>query len=186
MGKQIGYIRVSTVDQNTDRQLDGVDLDKVYEEKISGSTINRPELQKCLDYLRDGDTLHVHSMDRLARSMRDIEDMVEDLTKKGINVRFHKEGWTFSAGGMDATQTLLFQMLGAVSQFERSIIRERQAEGIAKAKKAGKYKGRKPKLSKEQVDELCQRVASGDEKKVLASEFGISRQTLYRLVAEKG
>ena len=182
MGKNIGYIRVSTVEQNTDRQLDGMDLDKTYEDKVSGATTNRPQLQACLDYLRDGDTLHVHSMDRLARSMRDIEDMVKDLTSRGVTVRFHKEGWTFT-GEMDATQTLLFQMLGAVSQFERSIIRERQAEGIAKAKAAGKYKGRKPKLSEDQVDKLKERVANGEEKKALANEFDISRQTLYRIVS---
>lgn len=182
-GKDIGYIRVSTADQNIDRQLDGLALDKMYEEKISGATTNRPELQKCLDYLRDGDTLHVHSMDRLARSMRDIEDTVKALTERGITVRFHKEGWTFSES-MDATQTLLFQMLGAVSQFERSIIRERQAEGIAKAKAAGKYKGRKPKLSEEQMDEIRRRVDEGEEKKSLAAEFGISRQTLYRIAAK--
>jgi len=182
MSKNIGYIRVSTVDQNTDRQLDGVDLDKRYEDKISGASTKRPQLQACLDYLRDGDTLHVHSMDRLARSMRDIEDLVKELTGRGVTVRFHKEGWTFS-GKMDATQTLLFQMLGAVSQFERSIIRERQAEGIAKAKAAGKYKGRKPTLSPEQVQEIKEKVAAGAEKKALAHEYGVSRQTLYRVLA---
>jgi DNA invertase Pin-like site-specific DNA recombinase len=181
MSKNIGYLRVSTVDQNTDRQLDGVELDKLYEDKISGASTKRPQLQACLDYLRDGDTLHVHSMDRLARSMRDIEDLVKELTGRGVTVRFHKEGWTFS-GKMDATQTLLFQMLGAVSQFERSIIRERQAEGIAKAKAKGKYKGRKPKLSEEQMSEIRRRNDAGEEKKALAEEFGISRQTLYRLL----
>ncbi|MBG0775829.1 MAG: recombinase family protein [Desulfovibrionaceae bacterium] len=182
MSKNIGYIRVSTVDQNTDRQLDGVELDKRYEDKISGASTKRPQLQACLDYLRDGDTLHVHSMDRLARSMRDIEDLVKELTGRGVTVRFHKEGWTFS-GKMDATQTLLFQMLGAVAQFERSIIRERQAEGIAKAKAAGKYKGRKPTLSPEQVQEIKEKVAAGAEKKALAQEYGVSRQTLYRAIA---
>jgi DNA invertase Pin-like site-specific DNA recombinase len=105
MSKNIGYLRVSTVDQNTDRQLDGVELDKLYEDKISGASTKRPQLQACLDYLRDGDTLHVHSMDRLARSMRDIEDLVKELTGRGVTVRFHKEGWTFS-GKMDATQGL--------------------------------------------------------------------------------
>ncbi len=181
MSKHIGYIRVSTIDQNTDRQLDGVTLDKTYEEKVSGASTNRPQLQACLDYLRDGDTLHVHSMDRLARSMRDIEDTVKELTDRGVTVHFHKEGWLFN-GTMDATQTLLFQMLGAVSQFERSIIRERQAEGIAKAKAAGKYKGRKPKLSQEQMVEIKQRSDQGEEKKALAAEYNISRQTLYRII----
>ncbi|KAB1443743.1 recombinase family protein [Pseudodesulfovibrio senegalensis] len=184
MSKHIGYIRVSTVDQNTDRQLEGVTLDKTYKEKISGATTKRPQLQACQDYLRDGDTLHVHSMDRLARSMRDIEDTVQELTQRGVTVKFHKEGWTFSAGKMDATQTLLFQVLGSVSQFERAIIRERQAEGIAKAKAAGKYKGRKPKLSQEQMEEIRKRCGEGEEKKALATEFSISRQTLYRVIAQ--
>lgn len=183
MGDHVGYIRVSTVDQNTDRQLDGVERDKTFTEKISGATTQRPQLQACLDYLRAGDTLHVHSMDRLGRSMRDIEDIVTALTEKGVTVQFHKEGWTFSGGKMDATQTLLFQVLGSVSQFERAIIRERQAEGIAKAKAAGKYKGRKPKLSQEKMDEIRERVDQGEEKKALASEYGISRQTLYRILA---
>ncbi|GEM_PF-1397526 len=104
--------------------------------------------------------------------------------RSGVTVRFHKEGWTFSAGKMDATQTLLFQVLGSVSQFERAIIRERQAEGIAKAKAAGKYKGRKAKLSKGQMDEIRRRCGDGEEKKALAAEFDISRQTLYRIIKE--
>jgi len=122
-------------------------------------------------------------MDRLAYSMRDIEDIVQELTQRGITVQFHKEDWTFTAGKMDATQTLLFQVLGSVSQFERAVILERQAEGIAKAKAAGKYKERKPKLSNEQMDEIKKRSGEGEEKKSLAAEYGISRQTLYRIIS---
>lgn len=182
MNKNIGYIRVSTVDQNTERQLDGIQLDKVFTDKVSGSTTNRPELKACLEYLREGDTLHVHSIDRLARSLKDLEALVKDLTSQGVVVQFHKEGWRFEGGTLSATQTFMFQMLGAVAEFERSIIKERQAEGIAKAKEAGKYKGRKAKLSQECVEEIREKAALGVEKASLANEYGISRQTLYRLI----
>jgi DNA invertase Pin-like site-specific DNA recombinase len=183
MSKHIGYIRVSTLDQNTERQLDGVDLDKTYEEKISGATTKRPQLQACLDYLRDGDTLHVHSIDRLARSLRDLENIVIDLNGRGVAVNFHKENLLFT-GEDNPTQTLLFQMIGAVAQFERAIIRERQAEGIAKAKAKGKYKGRKPKLSEGEINSLKQECANGGDKSKLAIKYGISRQTLYRIIKE--
>lgn len=115
--------------------------------------------------------------------MRDIEDIVQELTQRGTTFQFHKEDWTFTAGKMDATQTLLFQVLGSVSQFERAVILERQAEGIAKANAAGKYKERKPKLSNEQMDEIKKRIGEGEEKKSLAAEYGISRQPLYRIIS---
>ena len=90
-GKQIGYIRVSTIDQNTDRQLHGITLDKVFEDKCSGKDANRPQLKECLSYLRDGDTLHIHSIDRLARSLRDLLNIVEELLGRGVKIIFHKE-----------------------------------------------------------------------------------------------
>jgi len=183
MSKQIGYIRVSTVEQNTDRQLDGMDLDKVYEDKVSGATTKRPQLQACLEYLRDGDCLHVHSIDRLARNLVDLEGIVKRLNANGVIVHFHKENLIFS-GEDNPTQTLLFQMIGAVAQFERAIIRERQAEGIAKAKQKGKYKGRKPSLSDSQISEIKARVTNGEEKKALAIEYGISRPTIYRIIQQ--
>ena len=178
-GKRVGYIRVSSVDQNELRQLDGVDLDKVFTDKASGKDTNRPQLAAALDYLRDGDTLLVHSMDRLARNLDDLRKMVKSLTGKGVIVEFAKEHLIFTGDDSPMSQ-LLLSMLGAVSEFERAMIRERQREGIVIAKRNGIYKSRKPSLSTEQVAELRHRVKAGDMTKAeLAKVYGISRQTLY-------
>jgi DNA invertase Pin-like site-specific DNA recombinase len=180
--KRVGYIRVSSVDQNGFRQLDGQDLDKVFTDKASGKDTKRPQLQACLDYIREGDELVVHSMDRLARNLDDLRRMVLDLTKKGVHVRFVKENLTFT-GEDSPMANLLLNLLGSVAEFERSLIRERQREGIAIAKRAGVYKGRKPSLTAEQVKEIRTRVKAGEQKTVLALEFKVSRQTLYTALA---
>lgn len=181
-GKTIAYIRVSTVDQNTDRQLDGMAFDKIFTDKASGKDTLRPQLAACLDYLRDGDTLVVHSMDRLARNVDDLRRIVRELNARGVVVRFMKEGLTFTGDDSPMSQ-LLLTMLGAVAEFERSLIRERQREGIAIAKNKGLYKGRKPSLSADQVASLKARAAAGEKKAELAREFGISRPTLYEYLA---
>jgi DNA invertase Pin-like site-specific DNA recombinase len=181
--KRVGYIRVSSIDQNTDRQLEGQDLDKIFTDKASGKDTNRPQLKAALDYIREGDVLVVHSMDRLARSLDDLRRMVLDLTKKGIHVQFVKENLLFT--GEDSPMShLLLSLLGAVAEFERSMIRERQREGIAIAKKAGVYKGRKPSLTTEQVQEIRKRAKAGEQKSRLALEYGVSRQTLYSALGE--
>lgn len=177
-GQQVGYTRVSSVDQNTARQLEGVVLDRVFEDKASGKDVRRPELAACLLHLREGDTLHVHSMDRLSRNLDDLRRVVKDLTGRGVVVMFHKENLTF-AGEDSPMQNLLLSMLGAVAEFERAIILERQREGIAIAKTQGVYKGRKPSLTPALIDELRRRAAAGEKKTVLAREFGISRETVY-------
>jgi len=182
MAPQFGYIRVSTIDQNTDRQLDGLKLDRVWKEKISGKTKDRPLLNECLEHLRSGDTLHVHSMDRLARNLKDLQELVEDLTGRGIKVQFHKENLTFT-NDTSAMSKLMLQIMGAVAEFERELIHERQMEGIQKAKKEGKHLGRKAALSDDQVQELKRMVDSGINKKDVAEHFGVSRQTLYRVLA---
>jgi DNA invertase Pin-like site-specific DNA recombinase len=179
--KRIGYIRVSSLDQNAVRQLDGQKLDKVFTDKASGKDTKRPQLQACLEYIREGDVLIVHSMDRLARNLDDLRKMVLDLTKKGVHVRFIKENLTFT-GEDSPMSNLLLSLLGAVAEFERSMIRERQREGIALAKKAGVYKGRKPSLTADQVSEIRRRVAAGEQKTGLAVEFKVSRQTLYTAI----
>jgi len=176
--KRVGYIRVSTADQNTERQLDGVELDKVFTDKASGKDTARLQLQAALEYLRDGDLFLVHSMDRLARSVDDLRRLVLELTKRGVHVQFIKENLTFT-GEDSPMSNLLLSLLGAVAEFERSMIRERQREGIALAKKAGVYKGRKPSLTPIQVAELRKRIKTGEQKTRLAAEFRISRQTLY-------
>lgn len=186
MGSKIGYIRVSALDQNTERQLDSLQLDKVFEDKASGKDTKRPHLQACLDYLREGDTLYVHSIDRLARNLEDLQSIVKLLTNKGISIFFVKENLSFQSGEHNPMQTLMFQMLGAFAQFERSLIRERQREGIALAKKEGRQLGRAKALSPEQEAEVRVRAAQGASKQALAKEYGISRQTLYRIIAETG
>lgn len=180
--KKVGYIRVSSLDQNTVRQLDGQELDKVFTDKASGKDTKRPQLQFCLEYLREGDVLVVHSMDRLARNVDDLRRIVQNLTGKGVCVQFIKESLTFT-GENSPMSNLLLSLLGAVAEFERSMIRERQREGIALAKKAGVYKGRKPSLTAEQVKEIRSRVKAGEQKTGLAAEFKVSRQTLYTALA---
>lgn len=182
MAQRVGYVRVSTVDQNTDRQLDGVAVDKAFTDRASGKDTRRPELARALDYVREGDTLVVHSMDRLARNLEDLRRIVRELTGNGVRVEFVKENLTFT-GEDSAMNTLLLSMLGAVAEFERSMILERQREGIAIAKAAGKYKGRKAALTQAQSTELRQRLAAGESVTALAAEYGVSRQTVYNYKA---
>ena len=183
-GAQIGYIRVSTLDQNTERQLVGIRLDRTYEDKASAKDTKRPQLKACLDFIREGDTLIVHSIDRLARNLEDLQRLVRELTGKGVSVQFIKENLTFQAGENNPMQTLMFQMLGAFAQFERALIKERQREGIAIAKKEGRQLGRAKALTPEQEQTIRQKAATGVNKLALAKEFGISRQTLYRVLKE--
>jgi len=178
-GKRVGYVRVSSVDQNTGRQLEGLDLDKTFTDKASGKDVKRPQLQASLEYLRDGDVLVVHSLDRLCRNLDDLRRIVTDLTGRGVQVQFMKEGLLFT-GEDSAMSKLLLSVMGAFAEFERALLKERQREGIAIAKRAGVYRGRKPSLTPERVAELRARVAGGEKKAVIAREFGISRETLYQ------
>lgn len=184
-GKRIGYVRVSSADQNDARQLEGLTLDKTFADKASGKDTNRPQLQAMLEFVREGDHIVVHSMDRLSRSLRDLQEMVERLTGKGITVSFVKESLTFEppAVGADAHKTaystLMLQLLGAVSQFERSLIKERQREGIAIAKTKKLYKGRKPALDKPAIADLKRMAAGGATKVEIAGALGISRASVY-------
>jgi DNA invertase Pin-like site-specific DNA recombinase len=178
-GQRVGYVRVSSVDQNTARQLDGFDLDKVFEDKASAKDANRPKLKACLAHLREGDTLIVHSMDRLARNLMDLRTIVDDLTTRGVAVQFVKESLTFTRDASSMSK-LLLNVMGAFAEFERELIRERQREGIAVARKAGKFaKDRAKKLTSEQVQEIQAMVAAGTKKARIADAYGISRETLY-------
>ena len=181
---EIGYIRVSSVGQNDARQLEGILLDKTFKEKISGKSIKRPELEKCLDYIREGDTLNVHSMDRLARNLKDLQNIVDDLTGQGVTIRFHKENLVFSSEA-NAMSKLLLQVMGAFAEFERSLIKERQLEGIAAAKKKGKHLGRSPSLSANQIEEAISMVEKGISKTGVAKHFEISRSTLYNILKNR-
>lgn len=181
-GQRIGYTRVSTVDQNDARQLDGIAVDRTFTDKASGKNTDRPELARALDFVRDGDTLVIHSMDRLARNLEDLRRTVRELTGRGVRVEFVKEALTFT-GDDSAMNTLLLSMLGAVAEFERSLILERQREGIAIAKRAGKYRGRKAKLTDDQAAQLRARLTAGESATALATEYGISRASVYNYKA---
>jgi len=180
---RIGYRRVSTLDQNTARQLEGIQLDKVFEEKASGKDTARPILTELIEFARDGDMVIVHSMDRLARNLLDLRNLVDRFIAKGIKVEFIKENVQFT--GQDSPMSiLLLNLLGAFAEFERSLIRERQREGIAIAKRAGKYKGRKPVLIQSDIAGIRERIAGGISKARIARELGISRQSLYKYLDE--
>ncbi|GGJ87298.1 recombinase family protein [Deinococcus aquiradiocola] len=177
-GQHVAYIRVSSGDQNTARQLEGLHFDRTFTDKASGKNTSRPAFTEMLQFLRHGDTLTVHSMDRLARNLGDLRTVVLNLTGRGIEVRFVKENLVFK-GDDSAMSMLLLNVMGAFAEFERSLIRERQREGIALAKEAGVYKGRKPSLNAAQVEDLRRRAAAGEAKAKLARDFGISRETVY-------
>lgn len=175
----MGYIRVSTVDQHTDRQLVEVSVDRTFTDMASGKDTERPKLAQMVAYVRSGDTVVVHSMDRLARNLDDLRGLVKTLTSKGVRIEFVKESLTFTADSSPMSQ-LLLNVMGAFAEFERSLIRERQREGVAIAKAKGVYKGRKRVLNADQIVVLHQRVALGAKKAVLAREFAVSRETVHR------
>ena len=178
-GQKIGYVRVSAFDQNVDRQLDGVALDKIFTDKASGKDVDRPQLEAMLSFIREGDTVVVHSMDRLARNLDDLRKLVQSLTKRGIRIEFVKESLAFT-GEDSPMANFMLSVMGAFAEFERALIRERQREGIAVAKQRGAYRGRKKSLSDDRVAELKQRVAAGEQKATIARDLGISRETLYQ------
>ena len=178
---KIGYTRVSTIDQSKDRQALG-DI-RIFEDKASGKNTDRPALKEMLAYIREGDEVVVHSIDRLARNLRDLEDIIKEVNSKGASVAFLSEKLTFS-GSDDAMSTLMLQMMGAFSQFERSIIRKRQAEGIALAKAKGKdspYKGRKQSIDRNVVMKMLD---AGEGMTAVARALGVSRQSIYRIKNE--
>lgn len=185
-GKRVGYIRVSTVLQNTVRQLDGILLDKTFTDKCSGRDTNRPQLQLCLEFLREGDTLVVHAMDRLARSIVDLRQMIDSLTAKGVQVQFIKENLTFN--GKDSLMAnLMLSIMGAVAEFELGKIAERRDEGIVAAKKAGKYLGRAPAIraGNGKLAELTKLAAENTPVSEMARQVGVSRQTIYSWLKAK-
>lgn len=182
-GHKIGYVRVSSVGQNTERQLDGVEIDKIFREKVSAKNRKRPILDECLEYLRQDDQLHVHSIDRLARNLVDLQNIITALNGKGVSVHFHKEGLVFT-GADNPMNKLMLQMMGAFAEFERNLIHERQAEGIANAKKRGVKFGKAAKLTPDQVAEVKTMVAERYSKIKIAEKFNVSRQTIYNVLKQ--
>lgn len=172
----VGYIRVSTEIQNTERQLDGMTFDKTFTDKLSGATTERPQLLNMIDYVREGDVVHVHSIDRLARSMADLLQLVATLNAKGVPVHFHKESMVFT-GDDSPMQKLMLNMMGSFAQFEREVMKERQREGIAKAKERGVYKGRVKTVDDSAILALLN---EGKSIRAVAAELGINPSTVQR------
>ena len=180
---QIAYIRVSTIEQNEQRQIEAMEkykIEKWFIEKVSAKDTNRPKLQEMLDFAREGDTIHIHDFSRLARSTKDLLDIVEKLNQKGITLISNKENIDTST----PTVKLMLTMIGAINEFERTNLLERQREGIAIAKRNGKYKGRKP-VSIPDFEKHYQRYMKREiSKSQLAKELNISRPTLDKLIKE--
>lgn len=184
---KIGYVRVSTVEQNTARQLVGITLDRVFEEKVSAKNIgNRPVLTEMLGFIRDGDDLYVHSMARLARNLKDLLTLVTTITDKGVTLHFVKENLTFEAKAKATPfNKLLLGLLGSVAEFERELILERQREGIAQAKARGAYKGRKP-IAPEKIEKAKELLAQGMTRTEAAKTVGMGRTTLFLYLKNNG
>jgi len=177
----VGYIRVSSQGQNTARQLQGIELDMEFIDKVTGSNLDRTKLQECIAYARRGDTVVIDSIDRLARNLRDLQEILETLTKKGVIVKFLKENLTFT-GNDDAMSMLMLQMMGAFAEFERIMIKTRQKEGIDLARKAGKRLGRPPKLNDKYRKEAHELKAEGMSIRKIAHTMGFSRASIYKLL----
>jgi DNA invertase Pin-like site-specific DNA recombinase len=176
------YIRVSSILQNTERQLPSVECDRIYLDKLSGKDTQRPQFQLMMSNLRSGDVVNVHSLDRVGRNTKDILNLVEQVKEVGASIKFHKENLTFDGTSNDLYSDLLLTILSGFAQFERNIILERQREGIAIAKQNGKYKGAKRKLTDEQLNELKIDFDEGIPKTEIAKKFGITRSYVYQLV----
>ena len=177
--QRLGYRRVSTAIQNTERQLAEVELDRTFVDKASGGSADRPRLAALLDHVRAGDEVHVHSIDRLARNLADLLQLVETITGKGASLHFHKEGLHFT-GEASPMQALQLSIMGAVAAFERSIINERAAEGRAAAKARGVRFGRRPSLDAKAVRAIRAERAAGKTVSAIAIDHDVSRQAVYR------
>lgn len=173
---KVGYRRVSTMDQNLDRQDLGV-VDRIFEEKVSGKNTDRAALQEMIAFVREGDEVVVYSIDRLARDLRDLQSIIQMLNDKQVSISFISERLTFTAEKDDAFSRLQLQLMGAFAEFERNIIRKRQAEGIAKAKTRGVYKGRKKQVDDAKIVALK---TAGQKVSEIAAALGVSRMTVYR------
>lgn len=184
-GKEIGYKRVSTVDQNPERQLQGIQVDKLFIDYASARTTDRPQLKAMIEFAREDDVIIVHSMDRLARNLTDLRNLVSKFVANGVEVRFIKENIIFNSKD-NAISNLLLSVMGAFAEFEHAFIMERQAEGIKIAKALGKFKGAKKKLNAEKIELLKEEMKTRKTKAQIAFNLGISRETLYRYLKNLG
>lgn len=189
-GQIVAYARVSSVEQHLDRQRaaisDAVSVHRWFEDKASGGSTDRPALAALLAHVREGDEVVVASMDRLARSVPDLFGLVDGLVARGVSVRFLKEGQVYEPGPSSGMSRLMLGILGSVAEFERDLIRARQAEGIAQAKRRGVYRGSTPRLGPDQIEEARTKVEAGVPVARVAREMRVSRQTLYDALGGKG
>lgn len=185
-GQKVGYIRVSSIEQNTESQkslLDKVGMDKIFAEKISGKDTDRPQLQAMLEYVREGDTVYIKDLSRLARNTKDLLNIVEYLTNKGVALKSIKENIDTSSN----FGKLMITFLAAIYEFERANLLERQRDGIAVAKKLGKYKGRKKVPKPDNFKEVYQKWLKREIKSIAAiRELNISEYAFYKFVKESG
>jgi DNA invertase Pin-like site-specific DNA recombinase len=176
----VGYIRVSSTGQNIARQLVDIQLDKEFVDTITGSTMDRKNLIACMEYVREGDTLVVDSIDRLARNLLDLQEIINSLIKKGVSVKFIKENLTFNSS-KDPMANLTLQIMGAFAEFERNMIRSRQREGIDAAKKAGKHLGRPGKIDNKFRKVVKEKLESCQSIRSIAKDMNVSRATIYKV-----
>lgn len=179
----VGYVRVSSSDQNPDRQLNDIVLDRKFIDFYTGNVRDRIELNKCLDYVREGDILFVHSIDRLARNLIDLQSIIKTIIGKGVTLKFLKENLTFNSTD-DPMATLTLQIMGAFAEFERTMIRARQREGIDAAKKAGKHLGRPHKIDSAFIKKAKEKYFNKQSIRSIAKEMNVSRATIYKALAQ--
>ncbi len=178
------YRRVSTIEQKTDRQLPDLIADREFEDKLSGKDLNRPQLQAMLGMLREGDIINVHELSRLGRSLKDLLEIVEVVVDTGATIFFHKENLRFEPNKNDPFQQLMLNLLSSVAQFERECLLQRQREGIAIAKAAGKYKGKQSRFTGAQIEQIKREFVEENNKTELAKKWGISRGYLYKVASK--
>lgn len=183
-GQKIGYVRVSSLDQNPDRQLENMEVDKIFIDKCSGKNIDRPQFKIMMDYLRENDTLVVYSLDRLARNLDQLRKIVKQLVSQNIKVQFIKENLIFT-GDDSPISILLLSVMGAFAEFERKLIRERQSEGIRSAQAKGKAVGRPLAFTKEMWTQVIEMIQKGESKAKIIKELGVGKSTLYKYLKEK-
>tara|TARA_A100001391_G_scaffold149507_1_gene106978 strand:+ start:43 stop:591 length:549 start_codon:yes stop_codon:yes gene_type:complete len=177
---KVGYIRVSSADQNIERQLKSIECDKVFTDKLSGKDTNRPQLQAMLDFVREGDTIVAQELDRIGRNTEDLLRIVKYLLDKKVSIQFVTENLYFDADNNNAFSELMLSMLSAIAQFERKRSKERQQQGIMIAKKKGKYKGRPRTLSDEQIVEIKTLLKQNVPKTEIAKRLNVTTRTIYR------
>ena len=178
-GQKVGYIRVSSEDQNISRQLEGLEFDRKFIDKYTGKVLDRPEFIQMMKYVREGDHVYVHSMDRLARNLLDLRKTIEELTQRKVTIHFIKENLIFT-GDDSPMSMLLLSMMGAFAEFELKLIKERQKEGIRLAKERGVYVGRKKMLNEDQIREVHRLAKEGHKKTKIAEMFNMSREGVYK------